>query len=299
MARNEETIFFIYYNIKSWPQNGSLQQIYPIKIIIFANHIIYFNIFYIMIQVMLKAMDIVELLSTSPQKEFSLAEIADSFKMDHGTCSNIMKTLLSRGYVQQSAPRRGYKFGYMFYKLCDSAVLNEDLTKIAREDVEKLGKRLNESVILSVIKNDKRIVLYHTTPDREVIVRTNIDKSVYSTNTGRVILANYTPDHLDRFIIRVGLPSDNEWPEVRSSQKPESELRERLARIRRDGFDIYSDESLSGFAAPLFRSGHVVASLGVYLPSYRLEGNNEAILSAVLETSAEINRKLTLTGNCQ
>lgn len=64
----------------------------------------------------------------------------------------------------------------MLYKLTNSAINNEELTKIARDEIDALGRKLNETAILSCIKNDKRVVLYNTVPDRELIVRTNIDR---------------------------------------------------------------------------------------------------------------------------
>lgn len=248
-----------------------------------------------MIQSIVKAMNIIELLAANPQREISLSDIADTLKMDHGTCANIIKTLAARGYVQQSAPRRGYKFGYMFYKLTGTAIVNEDLTKIAREDVETLGRVTNESAILSIIKNDKRIVLFNTTPDRELIVRPNIDKSVYSANTGRVILANYTPDHLEKFIIRNGLPTEQEWPAIYESKNPDLEFRRYLHKIRRDGYVVDADSNgIVGFAAPLWRAGHVAGSVGVYLPASRLH-NEQELLALVVSTAESINRKLDLT----
>ncbi|MBR2352571.1 MAG: helix-turn-helix domain-containing protein [Alistipes sp.] len=248
-----------------------------------------------LIQSVIKAMSIIELLASNPQREYPLSEIADELELDHGTCANIIKTLASHGYVQQSAPRRGYKFGYMFYKLTGTAVVNEDLTKIAREDVASLGRVTNESAILSIIKNDKRIVLFHTTPDRELIVRTNIDKSVYSANTGRVILANYTPDHLEKFIIRNGLPAESEWPAIYEGDNPDLEFRRRLNKIRKEGYEIdFNSNGIVGLAAPLWRGGHVAGSVGVYLPSSRL-ANEQEILDLVLATAASINRKLELT----
>ena len=181
-----------------------------------------------MIQSIIKAMNIIEFLAMNPHREVPLKDIANALDMDHATCANIIKTLASRGYVQQSAPRCGYKFGYMFYKLTGTAIVHEELTKIAREDVEKLGRETNESAILSIIKNDKRIVLFYTSPDRELIVRTNVDKSVYSANTGRVILANYTQDHLEKFIIRNRMPTEEEWPAIYKSENPDLEVRRRL-----------------------------------------------------------------------
>ena len=248
-----------------------------------------------MIQSIIKAMNIIEFLAMNPHREVPLKDIANALDMDHATCANIIKTLASRGYVQQSAPRCGYKFGYMFYKLTGTAMVHEELTKIAREDVEKLGRETNESAILSIIKNDKRIVLFYTSPDRELIVRTNVDKSVYSANTGRVILANYTQDHLEKFIIRNRMPTEEEWPAIYKSENPDLEFRRRLNKIRKMGYEVdFAPNGIVGFAAPLWRKGHVVGSVGIYLPATRLSDEQE-MLDKLLATADSINRKLSLT----
>ena len=248
-----------------------------------------------MIQSIIKAMNIIEFLAMNPHREVPLKDIANALDMDHATCANIIKTLASRGDVQQSAPRCGYKFGYMFYKLTGTAMVHEELTKIAREDVEKLGRETNESAILSIIKNDKRIVLFYTSPDRELIVRTNVDKSVYSANTGRVILANYTQDHLEKFIIRNRMPTEDEWPAIYKSDNPDLEFRRRLNKIRKMGYEVdFAPNGIVGFAAPLWRKGHVVGSVGIYLPATRLSDEQE-MLDRLLATADSINRKLSLT----
>ena len=249
------------------------------------------------IKVIEKALNILELLASEENREFPLGEIADTLNMDHGTCSNIIKTLSSRGYINQKGPRCGYKFGYMLYKLTNSAINNEELTKIARDEIDDLGKKLNETAILSCIKNDKRIVLYKTVPDRELIVRTNVDKSIYSANTGRVIIANYTPAHLEKCLIRLGLPSKEEWPEIFTSDNPHGELVNSLAAIRIAGYEIHHDPNgIVGVAAPIFKAGHVVGSLGVYMPKMRYI-DEKLILSTVLASAAEINKKIKQTEN--
>lgn len=249
----------------------------------------------VMILVIGKALNILELLSRNTGKEFPLGEIADTLGMDRGTCANIIKTLAARGYVQQTGPRQGYKLGYMVYNLANSAVNNDDLTKIAREDVTWLGNTLNEAAILSVIRNDKRVVLFHTDPDWEVVVKTNIAKSIYSANTGRVILANYSPAHQEKFIIRNGLPTKEEWPEIYLSDNPSGELMNQLAIIRNNGYEIFTDQNdIEGFAAPLFNEGHVIGSVGVYMPIFRV-GNKQAVLRKVLDCAEEINQKISDT----
>ena len=146
-----------------------------------------------------------------------------------------------------------------------------------------------------MIRNDKRVVLFHTEPDREVVVKTKIAKSIYSANTGRVILANYAPAHQEKFIIRNGLPTLEEWPEVFYSDNPSGELKNLLALIRSKGYEIFTDSNnIEGFAAPLFNNGHVVGSVGVYIPAFRVK-DQKAVLKQVLECADRINRKIALT----
>lgn len=248
-----------------------------------------------MIKAIIKALDILEFLADNKNREVALSEIADTLAMDHGTCANIIKTLSSRGYIQQKAPRQGYKFGYMPYKLTNSAINNEELTKIAREEIDRLGEELNETAILSCITNDKRVVLYDTIPERELVVRTNVDKTIYSANTGRVILANYSPGHLEKLIIRLGIPSEEEWPDIYISNNPKGELINQLMNIKSRGYEVYYDKNgIVGVAAPIFKKEHVVGSVGVYMPKLRFT-NEQDVINLVIETASRINDKIDKT----
>lgn len=243
----------------------------------------------------MRAMRILEMLGENPQRTFSLSDISLSLSLDKGTCANILKTLSSCGYVQQEAPRCGYKLGYRLYNLTGRPVENEELTKIARRDIDMLGESLNETALLSIVRNDRRVVLYSTVPNRDIFVRTSVDKSLFSACTGRVIIAHYTPSHLEKLLIRLGLPGRHEWPEIYASPHPEQALVTALTEIRRDGYALHHDANgIAGFAAPLFKEGHVAGAVGVYLPDSRLT-NREAILSAVLDSARDINRKISLS----
>lgn len=114
-------------------------------------------------------------------------------------------------------------------------------------------------------------------------------------SAGRVILAHYTPSHLEKCIIRLGLPTEEEWPEIYASESPEQELINALTRIKQNGYDILEDKNgLIGFAAPLFLNGHVAGSIGTFLPINRLT-DRKAILERLLFYAEEINRKLAKT----
>ncbi len=245
-----------------------------------------------MIQVIERALNIIELLGANPQKEFSLSEIASAFSLDKGTCTRIMKTLLAKGFVNQDSPRSAYRLGYKFFHIIGHPVENEELTKTARRDIDALGKSINETALLAVVNNDKRVVLYDTAPDQDLIVRTNLEREVYGVCAGRVIIANYTPSHLEKLLTRLGMPTKEEWPEIYQSDQPEKELRNALTVIRQRGYDILDDRhGITGFSAPLFNDGHVVGCVGIYIPNERLR-DPEAVLKALLECTDSINRKL-------
>lgn len=247
-----------------------------------------------MIQVLDRALCILEHLGNNPKKDFSISSIASSFSLDKGTCTRIMKTLLSKGFVQQDSPRGPYRLGYKFYHLIGHPVENEELTKIARKDIDALGRQFNETVLLAVVNNDKRVILYNTVPDQNLVIRTNMERNVYSVCAGRVIIAHYTPSHLEKLLIRLGLPSKEEWPEIYLSPHPEQALNNELARIKQNGYDILDDQhGITGFAAPLFKNGHVIGCVGIYLPNDRLTDKGK-VLNALLLCSKAINMKLSL-----
>ena len=58
-----------------------------------------------MIQVINRALNILEILAQEPDKEFGLSEIATTVELSAGTCANILKTLVYRNYVEQSGTK--------------------------------------------------------------------------------------------------------------------------------------------------------------------------------------------------
>ena len=246
-----------------------------------------------MIQVLDKAIRILEFLGENPRKPVPMSEIADTLSLDRGTCAHILKSLSARGFVQQEAPRSGYQLGYRLYHITGHHVENAELTSIARKDVDALGAELNETALLAVARNDMRVVLYRTEPDRNLVVRTDNARSIYGACAGRVIMANYTPGHLEKCLVRLGLPSRNEWPEIHLSEHPEQELVNALTQIKQRGYAIQRDPEITGFAAPLFMDGHVKGSIGTYLPNDRIT-DEKKIIGSLLHYADQINRKLTL-----
>ncbi|WP_373515471.1 helix-turn-helix domain-containing protein [Persicitalea sp.] len=62
-----------------------------------------------MIQVIHRALDLLELIAIEPNQPKALGELADTLGLNHGTCANILKRLVNRGYVEQAAAKESIK----------------------------------------------------------------------------------------------------------------------------------------------------------------------------------------------
>lgn len=244
-----------------------------------------------MIQVIHRALNILEIIARNPEKEWSLSEIANELELNHGTCANIIKTLLLRGYVEQKGPKKGYKLGYMAYQLTFSNEYNTYLINMTKNYIDRLKEKLNETVILAHIKNGKRILIYESLCNQDIQIRTTVESSAYRATTGRILLSHYSPKELKDFISLAGLPSKEEWPEITT----ESELIQALEDIRNKDIEItHNSNHVVGLATPILKDNKVIASLGIYLPDIRFskkEQNN--IVRELLYTTKLINLELS------
>ena len=243
-----------------------------------------------MIQVINRALNILEVLAQDPNKEFGLSEIAATTDLNAGTCANILKTLVLRNYVEQPNVKKGYKLGYMIYHLTRDNFYNTELINISKVAMENLRDSINETVILSIIKGNKRILLHESQCTHEIQVRTTNESSVYRATTGRMILSFYSPKELNDFIEKVGLPTEDEWPEAKSK----AELIRLLHEIHSKSFELsWNKNHVVGLATPIIRKGKVIASLGIYLPDIRFgksEKNN--IIKQLKIATEHINKQL-------
>ena len=252
--------------------------------------ILHYKIIIHMIQVIHRAFNIMEVIAQDNEKEWGLSEIANSLGLNHGTCANILKTLVQRGYVEQAGLKKGYKLGYMTYQLTNSNGYSMELVNTAKILMDGFRDEINETVILSVVKSNKRVLIHEALCSHEVQVRTTPESTVYRATTGRMILAHYSPKELNDFIEKAGLPSKEDWPEISSK----SELVQALNEIRKKNIEItWNNHHVVGLATPIFKKNKIIASLGVYLPDIRFSKTEKKhIVKEMLKVTESINKRL-------
>ena len=218
-----------------------------------------------MIQVIKRVEEILVYLSKNRKREVPLSEIADTLDMHRATCANILKTLKELGLIEQMSYRKGYVLGEKLYAI---AGVNNDPDRIVtllKPLLDSLCKEVNENVMLSVIKNDKRINLYSVKANHAIEAKIIYEMKAWQATTAKVIIARYSQEKLNNFLKLAGMPS-KDWPEIRTKE----DLLNRLSEIKAKKCFTVINQHFACIAAPVFKNGEVVASIGCYLPDMRL-----------------------------
>lgn len=243
-----------------------------------------------MVLVIIKALDILEYIAQDPERAYTLTEISERLDLNQATCANILKTLVSKNYVEHLGRKKGYRLGPMAFNLTNSLGYNQNLVMAAKPEMEALTDQLNEGSLLGIIRNQKRLVLHMVNSDQDLQVRSKTERDVYETASGRLLLAYMTGKEIGGFINVKGLPASGVWKEVETRE----DLMRALQKIQREEIVItHSAKHIIGVAVPVKKNGKAIAALSVFLPEIRFPAPRKKEIVAALRLAAErINRRL-------
>ncbi len=243
-----------------------------------------------MIQVVVRALEILEYVAKKENDPTTLTELAAAVGLNQPTCANIVKTLVDKKYLDHVGRRKGYRLGAMAYQLTDNVAYNEHLVLAAKDIMEELTAQLNETSLLGILRNNKRFLLHIANSDQDLQVRSRTESDIYSTATGRMLVAFLSLKEIDALIEVIGLPAPPIWPNIETREQ----FLAALDAIRREEMVITrSLKHIVGIAVPLWKGGQVVASLSVFLPESRYTPNRiPVIINAVREAAGQINKRL-------
>lgn len=243
-----------------------------------------------MIQVIERAIDILEFIALQGKEPVQLIKIAEHLNISQPTCANIVKTLVQRNYLENVSRKSGYVLGAGAYKLTGNLSYNQDIIAAAKPVMEELTRAVNETCLLGVLRNNKRLILHSVQSDQDLQVRAKTEADVFATASGRLLTA-YLPDkELDNLIKAVGYPPATIWQGVQN----EEGLSRVIKKIRKDAMaQTLSDKHICGFAVPVYRKEQVIASLSVFLPESRLTPKHkEKIIIAIQKAAKKIKERI-------
>jgi DNA-binding IclR family transcriptional regulator len=244
-----------------------------------------------MVRVLLKAFDILEMIALAGGKALTLTEIANQFNMSQPTAANIINTMVSRGYIEHIGKKKGYKLGPSSYRLTNVVAYEQELVEVSKKIMEDLTLKLNETSLLGVLRNQKRLILHVANSTHDIQVQVKSERSVYETASGRLLLAYLKENEISHFIQQNGLPEAALWPDAATLKG----LKEALSRIKEEAIaaTFLPEKHVRGFAAPIFKNNKVIAALSIFLPAYRCNETKQLeVIQLLKEASSEIEKEL-------
>lgn len=243
-----------------------------------------------MIQVIQRALDILEFVSSKGKEPVQLSKIAEQAGLSQPTTANIVKALVHKNYLEQAGRKVGYRLGIAAYQLTSNPTYDQDLLKASKEPLKELTGQLNETSLLAVIRNNKRVVVHLEECDQMLQVRTTMVADVYATSTGRLLMAYLSPKEVENIVKAIGLPGKKVWPGAETKEGLERELK----KIRTEEFvQITSAHHTVGFAVPVYQGEKVAAGLSVFVPESRYaESNKTKMFKLIQKTAKKISEQL-------
>lgn len=238
-----------------------------------------------MIQSVVKALNILTLLSEEAGDGMSLVELAERIGQKVPTVFNLVGTLESQGYLSRDGATRRYRLGPAARCLGQAGGGMAKLKELARPFVKELGEAIGETVIFTLYRHQERhsILVWESAEMLRVQAHPGVDSHIYRTATGRMLLSQLSQAELEAYWEACGAPGA-QWPEVQDY----SGLETVLAAIREAGHVSFEPQSgqVRALAVPVRLADGFPAALGVYYPLSRHPGGDDAVCFLRLMVSA-------------
>jgi DNA-binding IclR family transcriptional regulator len=239
-----------------------------------------------------RAASIVRAAASEPGGETASA-LARRAELPWTTTVRLIRTLEEEGFLQR-LPDGRYTIGYELTRLAANGGESRVLTALAAGPLERLLEQVEESVNLTaVLPGGQLDVVVQLDPPRLIRPASWIGRwhPEHASAIGKLLLASYDDDHVAA-VLRT--PLQRYGPKTIIEV---DELMRELARIRRNGYSVASDELEEGLTALSVgvhdSSARLVAMVSVSGPSSRLDqARRKALLTPMRRAAAAIEQAL-------
>lgn len=246
-----------------------------------------------------KAVKILNTISEEKNRPVSLLHINKITGINKSTCSHIISTLESEGFVKKISHSKGYVLGPAAYCLSRHGRYENEFVSTCHPLINWLHKKTGYSVILAVIEGGQKYTIDYIETEKILPESSEImPDDIYRTATGRIIMANMNKDDIKRVFEKNGIPPEGHWDEVTSFDTLNAELSE----IDKNGivqtYNARNDGKITlGYAAAVFRYTKCVGAIGIAVLCTReeydhFEEKEKLIKQNIIKARTEIGRRL-------
>lgn len=208
---------------------------------------------------------------SSANEPIGITDLGRQLGLAKGSVARLVATLVQLNYLTRDPQTRKYQLGVKLLELGSKSITRLDIRNAARPVMEELHKDTGETVHLSVLSSDGRIVFLDKL-DSTKGIRPNIQLGaqlpVHCVANGKAILAFLPETKLEALLSK----KLRQHTDTTITKKPV--LLTALEEVRRAGYALNVGEfrpDVSGVgAAILDHTNYSVAALGVSLPTTRM-----------------------------
>ena len=209
------------------------------------------------------ALQIIELFTRS-NDELGIADISNSLAINKNAVSRILEALLEKNWIYMSnSSQQKYSLTLRPFSLICGHTSNNNIAKIAMPYLEKLNKKLGDSVYLAVKNGRNVIYLVHCDSTKEVRINGRVggEYPLNCSAPGKLLLSYSDKKEIEDYF---ALPIDKR---TENSINDFDSFALEADRIKKNGYAVDDEEFAKGIiciAAPVFDcEGNVAASIGI------------------------------------
>jgi DNA-binding IclR family transcriptional regulator len=217
------------------------------------------------------------------------AELADRLAVPKSSLSQLLKTLVPRGYVSLGAEDKRYRLGPRIQALASRKSDVVTLKEVAQPFLERITEITGESTFLNVLEGDSARLVARVIGPQPLVTALALGQIVplYATAGGKAILAFLPEEMREDYLARIKLE-----PLTARTVASVDVLRKQLAKVQQDRLSVAVDElvlGITGIAAPvLSERGHAVGSVITSMPTMRFDEEVKANVGSVLREQAKL-----------
>lgn len=223
----------------------------------------------------------------------TLAKMSEALALPKTSVFSLLRSLESGGYVASSAGR--HEIGPEALRLSAAIQRNQRFPNCARPALERLAQATDETVVIGVLSDDRKEVVYvdviETTNALRYSVQIGARRALYASAVGQTVLAYMDPAEQQRYIDTVTFSKY-----TRQTISSKRALIMTLQQVRREGICMSVGgmvEGVTGIAAPIFDcNGAIFGGIAASAPSERMLANRPMIEAALRTAGEEVSRIL-------
>src|SRR3954454_13969734 len=230
-------------------------------------------------------------LFTMDKREWTLSEIAREKNMSISTTKRLLHTLEKHGYITRYGESKKNKLSLSILRLSGIVTTTMEIHREAQPILTKLLHNFGEAIHIGTLEGTETVYLDKLESLHPVRLASFIGKNnpVYCSGCGKVLLAYKEQKEQEKIILAI--EREGYHPYGSKTVKNTRELKDKLNRIKKQGYDVCMDELSTGItsiAAPIYDYDEsVIAAISITGPNNRIDipKMTEGVVKAAKEVS--------------